>query len=70
MISAEEKGRTGRNSRLGFTLLEVLGAVAVLGIWYFVLATIATDGLLKEGQSLRKLRAGLIADRMLAELEA
>ena len=70
MISAEEKGRTDRNLRLGFTLLEVLGAVAILGIWYFVLATIATDGLLKEGQSLRKLRAGLIADRILAELEA
>jgi len=70
VISVKEKGRTAGNSRLGFTLLEVLGAVAVLGIWYFVLAALATDGLLKEGQSLRKLRAGLIADRIVAELEA
>ena len=53
----------------GFTLLEVLGAVAVLGIWYFVLAALATDGLLKQGQNLRKLQAGIIADRVLAELE-
>ena len=70
MISAKEKGRTGRKANLGFTLLEALGAVAVLGIWYFVLAAIATDGLLKEGQNLRRLRAGLIADRVLAELES
>ena len=69
MIPVKKKGQRDRNSRLGFTLLEVLGAVAVLGIWYFVLAAIATDGLLREGQSLRKLRAGLIADRILAELE-
>ena len=67
-----DKDETCGNRRKGqgFTLLEVLGAVAVLGIWYFVLAAWATDGLIREGQSLRKMRAGLIADRALAELEA
>lgn len=70
MASEETRTRTGRKTSRGFTLLEVLGAVAVLGIWYFVLAAWATDGLIREGQSLRKLRAGLIADRTLSELEA
>ena len=70
MRTKKEGSHSGRRNGQGFTLLEVLGAVAVLGIWYFVLAAWATDGLIREGQSLRKMRAGLIADRALAELEA
>lgn len=70
MLAKKDRIRSSRRNGQGFTLLEVLGAVAVLGIWYFVLAAWATDGLIREGQSLRKMRAGLIADRTLAELEA
>lgn len=54
----------------GFTLLEVLAAVAILAIWYMVLASIATQGLRAEGESQRRLRASLLADRILADLES
>ena len=40
----------GERSR-GFTLLEVLAAVAILAIWYMVMASIATQGLRAEGES-------------------
>jgi prepilin-type N-terminal cleavage/methylation domain-containing protein len=53
----------------GFTLLEVLVAVGVLGLLYTVLAGIAVQGLRAEGESGRELRASLLADRALAELE-
>lgn len=69
MPDAARGRRLGPETVRGFTLLEVLGAVAILGIWYFVLAALATDGLLHEGQNLRRLRAGIIADQVLAELE-
>ena len=70
MSTAMRRHRPGSALTRGFTLLEVLGAVAILGIWYFILAALATDGLMHEGQNLRRLRAGIIADRVLAELEA
>lgn len=54
----------------GFTLLEVLGAVAILGIWYVILAGIAIQGLRTEGESERRIRASLLADEVMAELEA
>jgi len=54
----------------GFSLLEVLAAVAILGILYMVLATVTIEGLRSEGQSDRRLRASLLADLRLAELEA
>ncbi len=53
----------------GFTLLEVLVAVGVLGLLYTVLAGITVQGLRAEGESGRELRASLLADRALAELE-
>jgi prepilin-type N-terminal cleavage/methylation domain-containing protein len=56
--------------RGGFTLLEVLAAVAILSIWYLVIANAAVQGLRAEGQSRRRLEAGLVADRRLAEVEA
>ena len=56
-------------ARAGFTLLEVLVAVGVLGLLYTVLAGIAMQGLRAEGESGRELRASLLADRALAELE-
>ena len=56
--------------RRGFTLLEVLAAVAVLAIVYTVLAGSAMQGLANEGESYRRLQASLIADRYLAGIEA
>ena len=53
----------------GFTLLEVLAAVAILGLWFAVLANVAIQGLRSEGRNERRLRASLIADRVLTDVE-
>ena len=58
-----------RTAERAFTLLEVLAAVAILGILYTVLAGAAMDGLIAEGTNKRRLEASLLADRQLAELE-
>ena len=50
-----------------FTLLEVMAAVALLGILYTVLARVAIEGLRAEGESKRRLEASLLAD---ARMEA
>lgn len=56
-------------SGAAFTLLEVLAAVAVLGILYVVLADVAIQGLRAEGRSRRRMEASLVADRLLSDLE-
>jgi len=53
----------------GFTLIEVLGAVAVLAILYTVLATVAIQALRAEGESRRRMEASLLAGERLAVLE-
>ena len=53
--------------RPGFTLLEVMAAVALLGILYTVLARVAIEGLRAEGESERRLEACLLADARLAD---
>ena len=53
----------------GFTLLEVLAAVAVLGLVYVMVARGAIQGLQTEGDAGRRLRASLLADRTLNDLE-
>lgn len=58
-----------RRAERGFTLLEVLAAVAILGILYTTLVGVAMQGLQAEGTSRRRLEASLIADRQLAELD-
>ena len=58
-----------RVSERGFTLFEVLGAVALLAIVYSTLATVAIRGVRSEGESRRTLEASLRADWELAELE-
>jgi len=58
-----------RFSRGGFTLLEVMAAVAVLGLVYVVVARGAIQGLQTEGDASRRLRASLLADRVLNDLE-
>jgi prepilin-type N-terminal cleavage/methylation domain-containing protein len=60
--------RAMRASR-GFTLLEVMAAVAILGLVYAVLARAATQGVVAEGESRRRMEAALLADERLADLE-
>jgi prepilin-type N-terminal cleavage/methylation domain-containing protein len=56
-------------ARRGFTLLEVMAAVAILGLVYAVLARAATQGVVAEGASRRRMQAALLADARLADLE-
>ena len=58
-----------RDAERGFTLFEVLGAVALLALVYTTLATVAIRGLRSEGESRRLLEASLQADWELAGLE-
>lgn len=59
-----------RTDRRGFTLLEVLVAVALLGLVVSVLARSAIQGLGYEGDASRRLRASLLADAALWRIEA
>ena len=61
--------RAVRLPRAGFTLLEVMAAVAVLGLVYVLVARVAIQGLQIEGEASRMLRASLLADRALSDLE-
>jgi prepilin-type N-terminal cleavage/methylation domain-containing protein len=54
-------------SRSGFTLLEVMAAVALLAILYTVLARVAIEGLRGENDSHRRLEAAMLADARIAE---
>ncbi len=56
--------RSSRNP--GFTLLEVMAAVALLGILYSVLARVAIEGLRAEGESKRRIEASMLADERVA----
>lgn len=58
-----------RSSDGGFTLFEVLGAVALLAILYTTLSTVAIRGLRSEGESRRMLEASLLADWELSAFE-
>ncbi len=58
-----------RSGPSAFTLLEVLAAVAILGIIYIVLADVTMQGLFAEGRAKRRLEASLKADLHLSELE-
>ena len=53
----------------GFTLLEVMAGVLVLGLLYTVLASAAMRGLRSEGTDRRRADAAMVADRQLAALE-
>ena len=64
------RSRRAANSSRGFTLLEVLAAVAILGVWYVILAAVAIQGLRAQGESQRRLEASFLADEAIAEIEA
>ena len=69
--SMTKPSRTRRGSAsLGFTLIEVLGAVAVLAILYTVLASVAIQALRAEGESRRRMEASLLIGEHMAALEA
>jgi prepilin-type N-terminal cleavage/methylation domain-containing protein len=72
MSSSDARERSRSASRVqaargGFTLIEVLAAVALLGILYAVLARVAIEGLRAEGDSDRRLEASLVADASLLD---
>jgi prepilin-type N-terminal cleavage/methylation domain-containing protein len=58
-----------RAAKNGFTLVEVMAAVLVLGLLYTVLASAAMRGLRSEGIDRRRADAEMIADRELTEIE-
>jgi prepilin-type N-terminal cleavage/methylation domain-containing protein len=58
-----------RRVESGFTLLEVMAAVAIIAIVFTTLATVANEGLRSQGISRRRLEASLLADRRLAQIE-
>lgn len=64
-----DPGARAARRRGAFTLLEVLAAVAVLGLVYTVVAGSAIRGLRASGDTRRRIEASLIADRTLARLE-
>jgi general secretion pathway protein I len=54
----------------GFTLLEVLAAIALLAIPYFQLSQSGMQALQHEGEARRRMAASLLADSVLAEIES
>ena len=58
-----------RRGTAGLTLLEVLAAVALMGLVYTALASTANQGVLSEFDSLRRFQASLLADATLAQIE-
>jgi prepilin-type N-terminal cleavage/methylation domain-containing protein len=54
----------------GFTLFEVLAAILIFGLLYTVLAEVAIRSVFAEGNTGRRLRASLVADRAIVEVEA
>ena len=59
-----------RRAERGLTLLEVLAAVAVLGLIYTVLAGAAIQGLRSEGESRRRIEASLLIDEQVVDIES
>ena len=58
-----------RRAERALTLLEVMAAVALLGIVFTFLAKAATQGIRSEADSRRRMEASLLADATLAEIE-
>ena len=59
-----------KRTHTGFTMVEVVAAVAILGIWFTLLVTLVSDGVASETTSHIRLEASLLADEVLADAEA
>ena len=68
--SSSRRGGCSSSRRGGFTLLEVLAATVIMAMLYGVLSAKGVEGFALEGDADRRLRASLVADRHLADLEA
>jgi hypothetical protein len=66
---ARSAAGAARAKRAAFTLLEVLGAVVVVGLVFVALARASIQALRAEGDAARRLEASLLADRLLGEIE-
>lgn len=69
-MRSDARPRTPCSSAAAFTLLETLAAVAILALVYVTLARVGIAGLREEGEADRRLRAALLADARLNDLEA
>ena len=56
-------------ARNAFTLLEVLAAVAFVGLVFTALSRSATVGIISEGDNRRRMEAALLADAAMIEIE-
>jgi len=56
--------------RGGFSLLEVMGAVALLGLMFTIAASLAMTTVVREGTAMRRMEAAMIADEEIARMEA
>ncbi len=56
-------------ARRAFTLLEVLAAVAFVGLVFTALSRSATVGIIAEGDNRRRMQAAMLADAAMTELE-
>jgi prepilin-type N-terminal cleavage/methylation domain-containing protein len=61
---------TKSSEQRGFTLIEVMGAVLVLGLVFTWLASVAMMGLRSEGTDRRRADAELVADLEISTIEA
>src|SRR5262249_43122428 len=68
-MPASRKSRAA-SRRTGFTLIEVMGAVLILGLLFTWLASVAMVGLRSEGVDHRRADAELVADLELSTIEA
>ncbi len=58
-----------RSRTAGFSLLEVLAAVAFLGLWFSVIVGSAMQAMRGEERAERRMVAGLLADERMADIE-
>jgi prepilin-type N-terminal cleavage/methylation domain-containing protein len=71
MTKAEPQSPSPTPTRAdGFTMIEVVAAVVILGLWFTVLVTIVSGGVSVESLSRLRLEASLVADEALADAEA